>query len=80
MEIKRIDGNCLSRRAQEFFGGDVQSFEIWQRAYGRFELRQTPYFGNVRVAAVSYETTIRAAIADFNGMAVSGLFEGFQYA
>ena len=73
MEIQRINGNCLSRRAQEYFGGGVQSFEIWKRAAGRFELRQVPYFGNVRVAAVSYETTKRAAIADFNGMAAREL-------
>lgn len=69
MEWKIIDNNKLSKRAQEYFGGDVQRFEIIKRGPWQFEIRQTPHWGNVRMTAQSGGPTQRDAIKEFNDMA-----------
>ena len=66
---KIIDNSKLSNRAQEYFGGDVQRFEIIKRGPDHFEIRQYPHWGNVRICAVSNAPTQREAIKEFNDMA-----------
>ena len=72
-EYKVISNHLLSNRAVEYFGGDVQRFTIYrkgQRPYGYyFEIWQEPHWGNRRLAAMSYATTQREALAEFNEMA-----------
>ena len=64
-----IDNWVLSKRAQEYFGGDVQRFSITKRGPCHFEIQQTPHWGDVRVVAVSNVSTQREAIKEFNDMA-----------
>jgi len=66
---KFIDNSKLTKRAQEYFGGDVQRFEIIKRDLWNFEIRQYPHWGDMRVCARSYGPTQRDAIKEFNGMA-----------
>jgi len=65
-----IDNSKLSKRAQEYFGGDVQRFEIVKRGPDCFfELRQYPHWGNVKICAIVNCATQREAIKEFNDMA-----------
>jgi len=65
---KIIDNAKLSKRAQHYFGGDVQRFEIIRKSNGNFYIRQTPHWGNPKWAAF-WGGDQREAIRAFNDMA-----------
>ncbi len=79
-DIVTISASRLSERARKYFGGDVQRFEMRRNGKHRFEVRQWPHWGNVRVAAVTHQVTAREAVAEFNRMAACALADGERYA
>ena len=58
----------LSPRAQIYFGGDAQSWEIVTTEFG-FEIHQVKNWRGHVVAAKSWAQSAAEAIEEFNGMA-----------
>ena len=63
-----LDKTKLSPRAQTYFGGDAQSWDLVQ-ADGGFEIHQVKNWRGSVVAAKSSAISEEAAIEEFNGMA-----------
>lgn len=70
----------LSKRAQEYFGGDVQRFAMYRKEIGHYVIMQTPHYGNPRIIARTFAGSALNAVRDFNAMADIAKINGEQYA
>lgn len=67
--MKPLSKYRLSKRAHEFFGGDVQQFQFMHKGNGVYLIQQIPHWGNPRVVALNVAGNARDAAKSFNAMA-----------